>query len=274
MTDPSTLLERRHGEDPPSAFADPRMHLEYLLNSRALEDYAPHHLRTHHINNASSLLPVPPLPISVFQDPYNRPHPLLLSDSTPQPVMSPRCPPLLSSTESPRPPWQEPMVISSPTLPLYNTQSPHKRRGREKKEKHQERKRNEEDEEEETEEEEEGAGTKHARTGRRRSHVEGEGSEEGEFPKISVFLPPRKRRKRLSASQRTALEAAYAVQRHPSRQEKERMAQELGLSVAQVQAWYVNAECISFPYLIIHALFEIPQVPQPEIETKKTRKAG
>jgi len=169
------------------------------------------------------------------------------------------------------------MVISSPTLPLYSTHA-HKRRGREKKEKHQERERNEDAEDEgeegETEEEEEGAGKKHSRTQRRRNHVEGEGSEEGESPKISVFLPPRKRRKRLSASQRTALEAAYAVQRHPSRQEKERMAQELGLSVAQVQAWYVNAECISFPYLIIHALFEIPQVPQPEIETKKTRKAG
>ena len=73
---------------------------------------------------------------------------------------------------------------------------------------------------------------------------------EGEDSKISIVLPPRKRRKRLTPIQRTTLEGTYAIDKHPSRARKEALARELGLTPPQIQAWYLSSFCCFF-YLLI-----------------------
>ena len=78
---------------------------------------------------------------------------------------------------------------------------------------------------------------------------------EGEDSKISIVLPPRKRRKRLTPIQRTTLEGTYAIDKHPSRARKEALARELGLTPPQIQAWYLSSFVVSYSLYSLRLLF-------------------
>jgi len=61
----------------------------------------------------------------------------------------------------------------------------------------------------------------------------------GEFPQptLTVVLPFRQRRHRVSAEKKVVLEESFEQNSHPSRAEKERLAKELNMTFQQVQSW-------------------------------------